>query len=57
MQEQLEIYLLRANYARNTIYISRFEIYKSAKYIKIYIEFSILNIINNKLKRKELREL
>jgi len=39
------------------IYINKFAIYKSAKCIEIYIEFLTLNTINNKLRKKELREL
>jgi len=42
---------------RSIAYINKFAIYKSIKRIEIYIEFLILNITNNKLRKKELREL
>jgi len=42
--------------ARNIIYISRFKTCKSARRAKIYIEFLILNIKKDKLRKRELEE-
>jgi len=42
---------------RSTIYTNKLAIYKNVKRIEIYIEFLILNITNDKLRKKELREL
>lgn len=47
---------MRKIIVRSTIYINKFAIYKSIKHIKIYIESLILNIINNKLKRKKIKK-
>jgi len=43
--------------ARNIVYINKFAIYKNIERIRIYIESLILNITNDKLRKKELREL
>ena len=41
---------------RNIVFKNKFEIYKNAKYVETRIKFSILNIINDKLKRKKSKK-
>jgi len=43
--------------ARSIVYINKLAIYKSVKRIEAYIEFLILNITKNKLRKRELKEL
>jgi len=43
--------------ARSIVYTNKFATYKNIERIKIYIESLILNITNNKLKRKKIRKL
>jgi len=43
--------------ARSIVYINKLATYKSVKRVKIYIEFLILNVTNNKLRKRELKEL
>jgi len=50
------MFIARRIIARNIIYISKLKTYKSVKRTKIYIESSTLNIIKNKLRKKDLEK-